>query len=331
MLTSILSILGQNTWSTTPLPASFWGSVTSDSSGKYLAAGQYVNYTSNPQQGLIYYSLDGGNSWNASNTPVGDYIWLTSDDSGQYKAACSAEQVFLSTDYGVTWTENANSPVCRSIASDASGQRLVASQYATTASGNIAISTDGGASWTSSLGPSGTGVVACDSFGVNMLYAVAYQGVYVSVNGGLQWTSTPLSDSTNWQTVAVSSTGNAMYAASSFSDPSSVYKSVDFGVSWTAISQLTGIYYSAIDKSGMKLVVTGYNGAYITEDGGSSAFTSLDAPSGLDLNGVAGDSNLTSLVCIGKYQGQSVSSSEVYLYRSAAGTAHYAILTCVQV
>ena len=70
------------TWTQTSAPSSFWESITSDSTGKYLAA--VIN------SGGIYISSNYGSTWTQTSAPSAAWFSITSDSTGQYLAAVNS-------------------------------------------------------------------------------------------------------------------------------------------------------------------------------------------------------------------------------------------------
>jgi photosystem II stability/assembly factor-like uncharacterized protein len=129
-------------------PLSKWGAVTSDTTGRYLVAGQ------NDEFGQIYYSHDYGETWFLSQG-INSIYWysMVSSSNGQYIVAAGYLSdntgVFVSSDYGVHFTfvgtvieilyKYVNQLSC-----SASGQYV----YATFANDGIYRSSDYGFTWT---------------------------------------------------------------------------------------------------------------------------------------------------------------------------------------
>ena len=128
-------------WLRTSAPNASWSSITSDSSGKYLAACQ------NP--GSIFRSSTYGQSWLNSTAPTGSWTSITSDASGQYLAACQTGPgfIYISSSYGKWWNKtSASSDYWLMISSESAFQYLAASSGTSCGnpgSGTIIMSTNG--------------------------------------------------------------------------------------------------------------------------------------------------------------------------------------------
>jgi len=126
------------------LPANInWTSITSSSSGQYLAV---CASTTGGSNGVVYISSNYGNSWSqvtpgSSGLPSTAIPWtsITSSSSGQVLALSSssttATNMYISTNFGGNWTgitqwTDPNTPSWNSIVSSSSGQTIAAaSQY----------------------------------------------------------------------------------------------------------------------------------------------------------------------------------------------------------
>lgn len=125
----------------------------------------------------------------------GNWTGVASDDSGKYLAASSSAQgnypgnVFISTDYGTTWTAEAPTFPWMAVASDASGKMLAAAGtcYPGGSCGSPYMSTDGGQNWATSAGFKNNYYgIGSDSSGQRLI-AVAGGNVYGSGDGGASW------------------------------------------------------------------------------------------------------------------------------------------------
>jgi hypothetical protein len=130
--------------------------------------------------------------------------------SGQYQTAGAYNGfLYISSNYGVTWTSTAASRSWYGVAVSASGQYQTAVVYSGTV-GYIYISTNYGATWAQQTNtPQQWQAVAMSASGQYQT-AVVYSGtvgyIYISTNYGATWapqTTTPQ----NWQAVAMSASG----------------------------------------------------------------------------------------------------------------------------
>lgn len=140
MYSSLYAGYGSN-WLRTSAPNASWSSITSDSSGRYLAACQ------NP--GNIFTSSTYGQLWLNSTAPTSSWTSITSDSSGKYLAACQTGPgfIYISSSYGISWSKtSANSDHYLMISSESTFQYLAASSGTSCGnpgSGTIMISTNG--------------------------------------------------------------------------------------------------------------------------------------------------------------------------------------------
>jgi photosystem II stability/assembly factor-like uncharacterized protein len=253
----------------TSAPTSSWYSITSDSTGQFLAALS--------QNGGIYVSNNYGSTWTNTLGLVhysSSYGFkIVSDTTGQYLAAATVgTSVYTSTNYGSTWTLS-SSPNALSMTSDSTGQFLAA----VVDNGGIFTSNDYGSTWTATSAPSAhwkditsdsTGkylaatssdvacpvhtssdyghswtprsrnfrYIASDSTG-QFLYGEQANGrFWRSLDYGANWAMVAALPSSTWSGIAVRSAGKHVYAAAY--NPGAIYESDDYGSTWTQISTL---------------------------------------------------------------------------------------------
>jgi len=271
-----------------------WKSVTSDSTGQYLAA--VVN------GGYIYTSINSGETW-IERTDAGSRSWysIASDSTGQKLAAVAANNsmyVYTSDDGGASWTETlvGGSGNWRSIASSSNGNKLAmvdgvgyiytsansggtwtfqggsgskywssissdsTGQYlvATNNGGYIYISNDSGVTWEQkdASGQRAWTSITSDSTG-NKLAAVATNNgnyIYVSSNRGVSWAQKTTPGIHNWQSIASSSDGTKLIAG--YRTSGAIYISTNSGTDWTQQTNAGSRSWQAVasDSTGNKLV-----------------------------------------------------------------------------
>ena len=155
---------------------------------------------------------DFGNSWNeVSNTGN----WVNSvalSASGQYQTAVVyGDNIYISTDYGASWTLKATSQNWQSVSVSASGQYQTAVVYG----GNIYVSSDYGANWTSkatSLNWSSVSVSVSGQYQTAVVYSGA---IYTSSDYGNTWNNTKIWFSSGLTFGAMSASGQYLSVATS--------------------------------------------------------------------------------------------------------------------
>ena len=151
---------------------------------------------------------------------VGAGGWIIAQNANQMIAAGN-----LSAAVFQSWKAGASALNWSAIASSADGTKLVAAVN----NGYIWTSANSGATWTQQNGSSGSGSrywssVASSSDGTHLVAAVGYTiytanqpgAIYTSTDSGVTWashTSSPLSSSMNWSSVASSADGTKLVAA----------------------------------------------------------------------------------------------------------------------
>lgn len=260
----------------------FWTGITMNSKGQYLAA--------TDSEGTIYVSTDSGLRWNIVHAP--DYPWacISMSSSGQHIAAAFEGQnaIFLSPDYGVSWTQYANNAsdfVWSAVTGDNSGQLLTATVYG----GLIFVSSNFGATWTVSSAPYGFwSAVACDSVALHRVAVMNYGEVYVSESSGATWSVVPLRAGA-WSGVAMDGSGQNIAACLS---NGGIWISSDYGSSWrnasapdaawTSISlSASAGYATAVQSEGYVYFSTDYGSSWIATNDYNSGWVSVS----VDANG----------------------------------------------
>jgi hypothetical protein len=283
---------------------------TSSSSGQYLAAVVY--------NGSISTSSNYGGSW--TTRIGGSWHFIASSSSGQYLAASfnGAGKIYISSDYGVTWTTTNDSPstaAWNSIAFSSTGQYLAA----VTNGNGIWRSTNYGANWgqlTNGL-PAAVGTtwrgVASSSDGSRLAAVVNNSGsIYTSSDSGGSWSNTNNAGSRTWYAIASSSTGQYL-AACARGATGGIWTSSDYGVVWTQRTSLlpsgslpTNISWFSMTSSstGQYLSIVNSNNGYIyTSSDYGVNWTAQISPGARNWNCVAYSSNGSRLLAVGNGTG----------------------------
>ncbi len=160
-------------------------------------------------------------------------------------------------------------------------------------------STDGGATWTASNSGITTRTVhklLIDPTNTSKLIAATNGGIYMSTNSGVTWLLK--SNTSNYKDIAFKpSNYGIIYATSASSSGAAFYRSMDGGLTWTAIS-------TGITSTGSRMVIgvtpantnvvyllaggsSGLNGIYASTNGGSSFSLKANSPNllGYEMDG----------------------------------------------
>ena len=180
--------------------------------GTRLAAAGTYNEPSLTELG-VQVSTNLGASWDSVLTNVGVASIALSSDGRTLVAGAESNAIFLSTNFGVTWSTNivrTNFPGPWSgAACSADGARI----FTTSAGGPFAVSNDAGKSWVTVINNFQSIAVSAD--GSQMLAADQWAVVYYSAYGSAFWNTADLG---LWQgndlngAVAMSADGSRMYA-----------------------------------------------------------------------------------------------------------------------
>lgn len=252
-------------------------------------------------------------AWN-DQADVGDHNWhalaSSSDGSRLYAAsescglsACDggvvdAGGIWVSSDYGVTWTAIASTDGRKwfSIATNSNGTKVVAADRG----GDLWTSVDSGATWTARRAGGAVhnwDAVASSSDGDNLV-AVAGEGfIFTSADSGATWTNRTPSGVTGFTGVTSNNDGSRL-AVTTWS--SGLYTSSNYGETWTARTLPvpyadSPTYLQAVASSGdgsrlvtgSRSLAGGSNVGIIFTSANYGVTWTASAPSGLDYIGFA--------------------------------------------
>lgn len=185
-------------------------------------------------------------SWNYTsswNPGVGRITSVAVDPSDEKTIFISSPGggIWKSADSGKTWNplidfENSSWLNVFHICIDPNNKNTV---YASLSNGGVLKTTDGGTTWkTTGSGPSGTKKVLIHPDSSHVVFATAGNGIYRSSNGGTSWKRVQTEAKEDIEFCP--SNRNIMYASAS-SGSSSVWRSVDVGLTWNALDTSKGI------------------------------------------------------------------------------------------
>lgn len=271
------------------LSCSFGYIVTSDDTGKYLAAAN--------QKTGVKVSSDFGATWVQTSQNGATWSGLTSDGTGKklaLSATCTSGGYcfapVVTADQGATWTFSSG-PFDNyySIASDGSGNKLVSA-----GGNNIYVSYDAGATWgATSLkqGYSGT-AVAYSADGSTFVQSYMNY-ISVHVNGTFQ--ETP-SLAARWNSLSTDATGKVIVGAYdtvySGAQSKGIYLSTNTGSSYTPLVTNTGstTYYCVYVTDDASLVFYGATGAMYQYNVAKKTTTLVNLP-GATISSIAASKN----------------------------------------
>ena len=253
-----------------------WGGVASDSNGQFLFAAQQSVASPAACDGNIYYSHNGGSSW-LSSTALPSSCWATisTNGNGQYVFSAGPSGMYISSNFGIDWiatnlgVKSANDVAFSAISK--SGSVIVTSRVS---NGCVSYSNNFGIDWTNSLGPSSSsncGAVSLDSTGSSIVVVVEGSGLYLSTDGGVQWTLTydDVSNAFSSLNACLASSGNIFFAVM-YDAPNYLLTSFDGGNNWIQSSGTRSSMYSInSDSTGNNLFVNGLNALEYSTNGGN--------------------------------------------------------------
>ncbi len=279
-------------------------------------------YSYNP---IIGYSFESGGGGGGSEEGYGltwteriSGYWTgiaVSSDGQRQTAVSNGGQIYISTNYGATWTETETNRNWNAVAMSSTGQYQTALVYDTFYDeeleeifpiGKIYTSNNYGSSWTERNYSQLWKEVAISSTGQYQTATCENSFVYRSNDYGATWTETPINE--GWfQSVDMSSTGQ--HQTGTIGWGGYIYTSSDYGATWTERGIIGGWNDVALSSNGQYQLtgncdeVNGY--IYISSDYGIN-WTSKDSVGpGCWMTGSMSDN--------GKYQTMANLSGYVYL------------------
>ena len=303
------------------VPGSTWSSVTSSVTASYYGIsvsgnGQYQLATATS---YVYSSSNYGSNWTdiTSKLSGSEFQGVSVDYSGQYQTICVfAGPVYVSINYGATFTSNQGNAPWETVSISATGQYQTAiSENYGADNGGIFTSVNYGSTWTSNTGvPTG---VAWQALGVSgsgqyQTAAIYGQGVYTSSNYGSNWTSNVSAPVGNWNGASICS--NGQYQTLVQNNGGGIFTSANYGVTWTSNTSAPFASWTrvSVSQSGQYQSAVQYPGRIFTStDYGSTWTSNASAPSS-NWNGISISADNT-------YQAAVVYNGKVYVNQGITG------------
>jgi hypothetical protein len=220
----------------------------------------------------------------SGNTPPGQYI--TTNSTGQYVTVGSDKKLFVSSDYGVSFTVVTVTGNIYCVAMSSSGQYQYACSTGVPAS-NIYVSNNSGLSWTLAQSVSGNNAgrwsrgIACDATGQYVITAsggnAGYNFPYYSKTFGVSWLYVPSAVVENRCSCTISNTLIG-YATTN----SQNRKIFSYNLSLTTVSEVAS-FISIAGVSQTKWITTNTSGnkLFCTTLANQGLYSSTGVPSGV--------------------------------------------------
>jgi hypothetical protein len=216
-----------------------------------------------------------GLSWiQQTNSGVHDWTGLASSSDGTKLVAVSQGYAYVSSNSGVTWTNEGSFLDWSSVASSTDGSHLIATVGTT--SGNIYLSANYGVTWTVQSTPPATTWLACaSSASGSTVVAVSASGdLEYSVNGGVTWLE--YTGGPSWTGVACSADGTKFVLCSTGGAGGYIWTSTNSGSTYTQQTgsglQKWSAVASSADGTHLVATVTGNGGIYASANAGVNWF-----------------------------------------------------------
>lgn len=163
------------------------------------------------------------------NTGGGNWTKIATSADGRITAATkSGSNIYISKDYGNTWSPKASVKSWSGVALSLDGKTMLATSSG--GSGQVYISTNYGEDWSEiiELANKDWRAAAISSTGKVQAIVAANDQIYKSFNYGANWS--PVDSSRDWRDIAMSSDGRIQTAVV---HNGQIYTSTDFGNIWT--------------------------------------------------------------------------------------------------
>ena len=190
---------------------SWWGPITASSDGSKLVVAKTYYGVNGKYRTDIYSSSNSGDTWGQvySFTDLLGSCWgiASSSDCLKLVSCFYQDKIYVSTNFGTSWTATGSNGYWHSVCSSVDGTVLAAA-----ASGQNYASVNSGVSWFPVGMPSGWSDIACSSNGSFMVAANmgGDRRIVVSRDYGVTWISTGTSAA--WSCVTCSSDGSRVCA-----------------------------------------------------------------------------------------------------------------------
>jgi hypothetical protein len=213
-----------STWTLTSAPNEKWYSIASSADGTKLVAVANADTSSQPA-GVIATSTNSGATWRTTNEPAVYWRSVASSADGSLLVAAGQPGLYISTNFGLTWTLTSAPPNAPwgSVACSADGARLVAAAIL------VYLSTNSGATWTVASGPVAAWV-ASSADGAKLVAGGCGGTFYTSSDGGATWTAHGIEGINCWQSAASSADGTTLVLAPFYGR---IFTSTNSGSDWT--------------------------------------------------------------------------------------------------
>jgi hypothetical protein len=256
------------TWNNTQLPNINLYNISCDSDMKNIL-GIEVN-------GNILTSNTKGTTWIKRTNNAKSWTSCSVSTDGQYMIACvNNEYLYISSDYGISWTTKLNDALrnwtCVTV--NSSGNYMVATSSGTnltsTTTGYIFISSDYGNNWTYADWQS----ISCNVEGTNVIAAVKNSYLYRSTDSGQTWNPLQSAGLNNWSVVSHSQQkyDNVNYIICAAIYNGFIYISYDSGISWNAKNSVRYWINIKLSENGQYIIAAESNGyLYYSKDMGSN-------------------------------------------------------------
>ena len=224
-----------------------------------------------------------GTNWSQNAAPLGTWRCIAGSSTGQYQiAGLLGQGIFLTRNYGQTWTQLTNTTVNGTTGTYPSGTTSASAWFdaavsssgkymtiMTTGTGNLYVSSNYGITWVIAPSAATAANYQCASMSATGLYQLATISggqLQLSINSGATWSA--VATSKIWMGCGMSATGQYMTAVASTGGATAagVFLSSNYGQTWTdlasyTLNSATGAYPAAttsnLDWSACAVSATG--------------------------------------------------------------------------
>lgn len=278
--------------------------------------------------------IDNTTQFTALTSAGSFYKWFSmslSADGSKIIAARNFGHIYLSIDYGQTWTQltAAGAHYWATIYITPDGKTM----YATPNDKTLYRSADGGVTWTSvNIGSTVNSYSITSSFDGSIVYVGSTLSeetngyIYKSTDSGETWKQLTAAGQRKWTGIDTTYDGSIVYAVDHSSSTGGVYKSTDSGETWTNTSPIAGIFMRIRCSFEGDHVICGYADKFFwSTDGGDTwnHLTGIETTNWYWASVISDNGQIMAAACRGGYIYITINGGASWVKYAASGNKEW--------